>query len=154
MGLRDIVIQTKTITAGAATFEVRGLSMNDLMMVVTEYGPQMTLVFNRLQQGDIQGDDIKGTIVNMSREFPDLLAAVICLAADEYDPEMVAKMKKVPLGVTTEAAEEIFKLTFTSEAEVKKFIESLSRMIAAGSGALTQALGPTSPTGTGVSVAA
>lgn len=154
MGLRDIVIATKTIPAGGTSFEVRGLSMNDLMLVVTEYGPQMTLVFSRLQAGEIQGEDIKSTIVNMSREFPDLLAAVICLAADDYDPEMVAKMKKVPLTVTTEAAEEIFKLTFASEAEVKKFIESLTRMIAAGSGALTTALGQTSETGIGASAAA
>lgn len=155
MAISDIVIPTKTITAGAASFEVRGLSVNDLMLVMTEYGPQMSLVFDRLRQGDVEGDNIKEIIINLCREFPDMLAALVCLAADEYDPESVAKMKKVPVGITAEAAEEIFTLTFASEAELKKFIESLTRGLSLVSGTLNTATTPqTSLNGTGVSAAA
>lgn len=154
MGLRDIVIRTKTIEVEATSFEVRGLSMNDVMVAASDYGPQLSLVFSKMQTGELETTDIKSAILDLSKEFPEVLAALICLAADDYAPDMVAKMRRVPMTVTTEALEAIFHLTFASEADVKKLVESLSRMITAGSGALTKALGPTSETGTGVSAAA
>lgn len=153
MGLRDIVILTKTIPAGDTTFEVRGLSAHDLIIAASDFGPQLTIVFTKLKSGEIVADDLKSAVMSVSKEFPELLAALICLAADDYDPVMVNKMKKVPIGVTTEAVEAIFGLTFRGEAEVKKLMESLARMIAAGSEALTTALGPTSGIGTGAPVA-
>lgn len=153
MGLRDIVIKTKTIKAEGASFEVRGVSMNDLMVAASDYGPQLGLVFTKLKTGEIQAEDVRSSIIALAKEFPELLAAIICLAADDYEPEMVEKLKKVPIGVTADALEAVFSLTFASEADVKKLVESLTRMIAAGSGALTQALGPTSGTGIGASAA-
>lgn len=154
MGLRDIVIRTKTIEVGDTTFEVRGLSMSDVMIAALDYGPQLSIVFAKLKSGDVDTSDIRQTILELSREFPDILSAIICMAADDYDPEMVAKMRKVPMNVTVEAAEAIFELTFASEAEVKKLLESLTRILAAGSGTLMMTLGQTSETGTGVSAAA
>ena len=153
MGLRDIVIQTKTITVDSATFEVRGLSMHDLMIVAADYGPQLSLVFTQLKSGEIERDDLRSAVVEVAKEFPELLAGIICLAADDYEPELVAKMSRVRMSVTAEAVEEIFKLTFKGEAEIKKLMESLTRMIAAGSGTLSTALGQTSETGIGASVA-
>lgn len=154
MGLRDVVIKTKTIPAGDTTFEVRGISMTDVIIAASDYGPQLTLVFQKLKSGEIESDGIKEALMGLAREFPELLAALVCMASDEYDEAMVAKVQKFPPTVTLEALEAIFSLTFASEAEVKKFIESLTRMIAAGSGALTTALGQPSQIGTGDSVAA
>lgn len=154
MGLRDIVIRTKTISVEDTTFEVRGVSMNDLMVAASDYGPQLSLIFTKLQSGSLDTTDVKSAILGLLREFPEVLAAVICLAADDYEPAMVKKMCRVPMGVTVEALEAIFGLTFASEADVKKLMESLTRMMAAGSGALTVALGPTSGTGIGASAAA
>lgn len=153
MGLRNIVIRTTTIPAGDATFEVRGLSAHDLLIAASDYGPQLSILFGKLKAGEIDRSDLRSAVVDVSKEFPELLSGLICLAADDYDPKMVQKMKRVPMGVTAEAAEAIFKLTFTSEADVKKFMESLTRMIAAGSEALTTARGQHSETGTGAPVA-
>lgn len=154
MGLRDIVIRTKTIPVDKTSFEVRGLSMSDVMIAALDYGPQLSMVFTKLKSGEIETTDIRTSVLALSREFPDLLSALICMAADDYDPVMVAKMRRVPITVTVEACEAIFELTFTSEAEVKKLLESLTRMIAAGSGTLATLVGQTSETGIGDSVAA
>lgn len=154
MGLRDIVIRTKTITAGEATFEVRGLSMSDVMIAALDYGPQLSMVFSKLKSGEVEAVDIRSTVLELSKEFPDVMAAIICMAADDYDPVMVAKLRRVPITVTVEACEAIFELTFTSEAEVKKLLESLTRIIATGSGTLATLVGQTSETGTGDYVAA
>lgn len=154
MGLRDIVIRTKTVTVQDQSFEVRGISMSDVMIAVSDYGPQLSLCFEQFRRGDIETTDIKAALLGLSREFPELLAAIICMASDDYDPALVKKVAKLPLSATTEALEAIFGLTFASEAEVKKFMESLTRMITAGSGALTTVRGPSSETGTGGSVAA
>ena len=34
--------------------------------------------------------------MGLAREFPELLAALVCMASDEYDEAMVAKGPKVP----------------------------------------------------------
>lgn len=155
MAISDILIPTKTITAGSASFEVRGLSVNDLMLVATEYGPMMSLAFDRLKAGDVEGESIKELIISLCKEFPDMAAALVCLAADEFDNDTIAKMKKVALPITVEALEAIFGLTFASEAELKKFIESLTRGLSLVSGTLDQTTTPQpSLNGIGASAAA
>ena len=154
MGIRDIVILTDTVKVDEkVSFEVRGLSLNDLMLVAFDYGPQISTVFAKMQAGDFDTADLRGAVLDASREFPDLLAALICMAADDYEPEIVQRIKKVQAHVTADAIEKVFTLTFRSEADVKKLVESLTRMFVAGTATLSQVTSPASGTGIGDSVA-
>jgi hypothetical protein len=73
--------------------------------------------------------------------LPEVAAAVIALASDDYAPETVAVAKQLPFNTQVELVEAIFHETFHSEADVKKLIASLTKMITAASGALTE-IGP------------
>lgn len=151
MGLRDIQIPKRSVTYLGNKIEVRGITVADLMAATQDYGPQIALAFGKATSGDLSDADIKTHILSLSREVPEVVAATIALAADEYEPEMVDTAMKLPFGVQVELIEAIFDLTFTSEAEIKKLVESLSKLIAAASGALTTAMEPSnSQTGIGL----
>lgn len=148
MGLRDIKIHRTTVMYRDDEISVRGISASDLMIAAQDYGPQLAVIFAKVQQGDFDGD-IKKAIASFAKDAPAILGATIALASDDYEPEMVQTALQLPFSVQAECLEAIFNETFYSEAEVKKLIESLRRMIAAVSGALTEVMPSASEIGIG-----
>lgn len=144
MGLRSIVIARRTVPVGAdQSFDVRGLSVIDIMQIVGDYGPQMSLTFASLVEKKNDGEPLTSSLIrsrikDIAREFPDLLAALIALASDDYDSDMVAKVKQLPMMAQIDAMEAIFGLTFQSEGDVEKLITSLTKGMVAATGALDQ----------------
>jgi L-fucose mutarotase/ribose pyranase (RbsD/FucU family) len=137
--LRTLTIPRTEIDTGFGVFSVRGISVDDITLAAIEHGPQIALLFARLQSEDAEmAQDIRSIILTLGREFPDLIAAIISLAADDYSPESVRIARELPFPKQAEAVEAIFRNTFTSEADVKKLVESLARMIVGVSGALTE----------------
>lgn len=153
MALRDIVIPTKTIEVFDSSFEVRAISMPDLMEAIQDFGPAMASAFDKFQSGELEAITTPQVIQYAVREFPDLATAVICLASDSYDQETMQKVRRFPIPVQVEALESVFSMTFRSEADVKKLLESLTRMVTAGAGILENKTPPLG-NGTGVSDAA
>jgi len=137
MGLRDITIHRTTVMYREQEISVRGISTSDLMVAAQDYGPEIAMIFGKLQSGEVEGDT-KKIIMDFVRELPEVVGAAIALASDDYTRETVKIASSLPFNVQVEAVEAIFHETFYSEAEVKKLIESLTRMIAAVSGAMTQ----------------
>ena len=154
MGLRNITIPERTIPVHEGEITVRGIALTDLMVLVDTYGPQLALAFQKVQTGgSLSAKDTRLLLTSLAGEFPDMIAAGIALAADSYDKETMALVKRFPFQVQIEIIEAIFALTFTSEAEVKKLLGSLTRMMAEVSGALKTVQLPL-PTGIGESAAA
>jgi hypothetical protein len=141
MGLRNIVIHRETVVVDEnQTFDVRGISLFDIMQVIGDFGPQMSIAFGKITARD-PGDEldagtVKERIKDLAKEFPDLLAAVIALASDDYSTEAIKIAKQLPMIAQVSAIETIFGLTFRSEAEVGKLVESLIRAMASATGAL------------------
>lgn len=153
MPLKNITIPYETVPVGEGEISVRGISLSDLMTVIHVYGPQASMIFSRIQKADsLQTSDVRGLIASLASEFPDMFAAAIALAADEYDADTIQTLKKIPFQKQIELIETIFRLTFSSEGEIKKLLESLNRMLVEVSGALTTVTLP-SATGTGESAA-
>lgn len=150
MGLRDVIISKTTVNYREQSFDLRGISATDVMLAAQDYGPQMALAFAKVTAGDAI-DDTQALILDVVKELPELVAAVIAMAADDYDPKVVKIAKSLPFNTQVECVEAIFSETFYNEAEVKKLIESLTRMIAAISGALTDVTPQLSAIGTGLS---
>lgn len=135
------------------SFDVRAVSVNDLMTLVAESGPTLAVIFAKVQQEAesltrMTHDDVKTIIFTLAREFPEVVSSLIALAADAYKPEGVAMAAQLDLTTQVAAVEKIFLMTFRSEAELKKLMESLTRMAVGMSGALATARLPLQ-TGTG-----
>ena len=152
MAIKNLTIPERTITVGeAGEISVRGISLADLMTVVNVYGPQATMAFAKVQKMDsLDVADVRTLIGSMATEFPDMVAAAMALAAESYDPDTIALLKRIPFHKQIEVIEAIFSLTFSQEGEIKKLIGSLTAMMAEVSGALTDIQLP-SLTGTGAS---
>lgn len=158
MGLRNIVIPRERVDLGDGQgFEVRGISLFDIMSVLNDYGPQMAMMFGRVMAMKAEGGQfdnmaIKKAITDVSGEFPDVLAAALSLAADDYTGEAIEVAKQLPMPKQIEAVEKVFALTFRSEGDLKKLVESLVEMMVATSAALNTAMGSPSQRGIGDAV--
>jgi len=141
--LKSIRITREAIElSDGQSFDVRAISTNDLMTMVSEHGPTLGLLFAKLtsgsrEPGSLTNDTVQQLIFDLAQEFPMLAAEVIALAADAYDEEGVAMARDLPVTTQVLAIEKVFHLTFASEGDVKKFMESLTRMLVGVSGALT-----------------
>lgn len=143
--------RTKVALDENQSFEVRAVSTNDLMALVSEHGATLALVFSKLsnsESGAVTGDSVRDLIFDVAREFPDIAAAIIALAADEYTEDGMNFARDIPFTVQVEAIEAVFGLTFASEGSLKKLLESLTKMIVGVSGTLAKAELP-SQIGTG-----
>lgn len=135
------------------SFDVRAVSTNDLMVLVSEHGPTLGLIFGKLtggaqKPGSLTTDTVQHLVFDMAREFPGIAAEIIALAADAYDSEGIKMAGDLPITVQVTAIEKVFHLTFASEGDIKKFVESLTRMLVGVSGALTNK--SVLPSGTGI----
>lgn len=152
--LKSIKIQRAEVPLeDGQSFEVRAISTNDLMVLVSEHGPTLGVIFGKLTSGgqtpgSLSNESVQGLIFEIAREFPEIAAEVIALAADAYDAEGVTRAGELPVTTQVDAIERVFNLTFASEGSVKKFMETLSRMMLGVSGAMTS-VGRTSQIGIG-----
>lgn len=151
MGLRHIQIPTRTVPVGDENIQLRGASFSDLMMLMDAYSGQMTAVFARVLQlaEDERLAGVQAAITQMSKDFPELVGALIALASDDYAPETVEVATKLPFTTQVQCIEAIFDLSFTTEGDIKKFMESVVRMIQAASATLVEL--QSSPIGIGAS---
>ena len=139
MGLRDLQLPSTTIKTPGGEFAVRGLSFSDLVVLANTHGPAVAMVFAKVTNGEkIAEKDVRTILTSVAPQVPDLVAAVIALAADDYEPDTIAVARKLNFQYQLEALEAIFHNTFQSEAELKKFMESIIRMLSGASGLVKQ----------------
>ena len=166
MGLRDYKPRTTKIVTDdgqGAELELRGLSVEDLTTLAATLGPQMAMLFSSAMKQahdaqdnpeDLENFDISLAIVSALKDVPELVAACIALASDDYTEETVSLARRLPVPDQVAAIEAIFALTFRSESEVKKLMESVSHAVEKLALTLTEARLPLSRIGIGDSEAA
>lgn len=152
MGLRDLQLPSTTITTPGGNFAVRGLSFSDVVTIANTHGPQAAMVFAKITNGEkIAEKDVRTILTNIAPQVPDMVAAIIAMAADDYTPETIEIARKMNFQHQLAALEAIFHNTFQSEAELKKFVESIIRMMSGATGVLGQMRLPLSELGFGAS---
>jgi len=103
MSLRDIVDIAVTIKVNdKQSFDVRGLSTQDLAILSVDYDKNLTDLFS----GNVE-------FSKMIKDAPLFAAKIIAIAAD--DPEGLERASKLVFGVQAKALKEIYDLTFPDE---------------------------------------
>jgi hypothetical protein len=155
--ITNVMISTESIEhtnqdGSKGCIEVRGIAVADLMQAAHKYGPQLVLAFSKLQSNgsdSLQDKDVRTLIWEVSTEIPDVLAAVLAMAADEYNAAGVELMRKLPLDKQAEVMTAVFSLSFASEGSLEKLVALMVEWM----GQVRQAMGAvtrqTSTTGTG-----
>lgn len=137
MGLRDLQLPTETIDTPGGSFTVRGLSFSDIMILVNSHGPQVAALYSTyVDGGDLNMQDFRKAIPELLNQAPRLIAQAIALASNDGSQEAVDIAVQLPVNAQLDALDKLFRLTLTSEAELKKLLERLIDMISGTNGAL------------------
>lgn len=135
MGLRDIKLPSDTVqVTDDQSFVVRGLGFREITELVETYQPVIAPLFEEMTalRGGGEADVsafMKTAGFTILKTAPDLVAQMIAIASNDPDPEGVAAANRLPPPVQVDAVERIFLLTFRTEAERKKMVETVIRWI-------------------------
>lgn len=133
MGLKDYVVPSTEVTLVPSPQKVtaRGLNFADLSLLLNKHGPTLVLIYGRvwaeMQAGSLDSARVGDLIQTTLMETPELLADIIAVSVDEPDAaDMAAKLTP---GVQIEIISAVIGHTFVSEAEVKKLVEVVTKMM-------------------------
>ena len=163
MGLKQVLIPTYVVKAPGSDFAVRALTFAEISTIAKDFAPEAAMAFGKIVSRaklrsagsqQVTAEEVKDIIRGLLPAAPKLVGAVIALASDEYEPACVEIASKLPVGIQVEAIEQIFQMTFSSDAELKKLVESITRMLGSITASVQQMRLPLSELGIGASDAA
>jgi len=115
--LKDIVIQTETISLGGdQSFEVQGLTLTNLGLLIAEYKEPLEALM-----------DAKLDLTEIADKYPEFMAKVVALAANE--PDQWEKISEMPFPTQLLAFEKCWDLTIPDYDALKKLIERIQGLI-------------------------
>lgn len=161
MPINNVYIATEIIPftnkdGSEGSIEVRGITVADVMQAAHKYGPQLVVAFGKIWASggqSLQEADVRNLIWEVSTEFPDVLAAVLAMAADEYNEKGIALMRRLPMDKQAEVVKSVFGLSFASEGSLEKLVALVVEWLGEVRQAM-EAVTLTSTTGIGDSAAA
>lgn len=130
MGLKDLQLPREVVEIpGGGSFSVRGLSYVDLTHLLGKHGAVLSEFFQAVVNGGttVSAEDFGFMAGNLVMQAPAIAADVICLAADE--PDAFETVLTLPFPTQTDALSKIGKLTFATEEDVKKFLQTAKTIL-------------------------
>lgn len=126
MALEDFVLPTEEVQLpGGKSFAVRGLSLQDITVLISKHGPTMEEFYRRYSADENNNPLQVG--MDLIGQAPSLVAQIIAIAADE--PNMADRVIRLPIVTQQDALEKLGKLTFDASGGPKKFVEAVIRLV-------------------------
>lgn len=127
MTLANLSTVTKVVKAPGGEFSVRGLSLSDILVLVSAHRKAMSELFETFANSGSDANlentqKLAGSVISSA---PALAAEIIALAADE--PTEIENAKRLPFPAQLEALEIIGELTFATVGSPKKVVEIVIR---------------------------
>lgn len=113
MSLRDFVIREKEVEVEGQSFKVKGLSLNDLQILVDSHLDALAGAFS----GNLSID-------YLVKEVPELASAIVCQGVTEEGVEDY--VGELPVGVVLEAVKSILELTFPNAEALIKMVGKMT----------------------------
>lgn len=119
--------EQREISLANGSFHVRGLSLNDVAVLMREHFPDLEAVFDLFQGAEkMQPDQWEGLALSVISNAPGFAANVIALAAGEGSAEDAARL---PAPVQLKALTQVGELTFTEVGGVGKAWEIVAGLL-------------------------
>lgn len=125
--LRNFKPRTATMQAGDETVALRGLTVNDLSLLMESHASSLRAVWdhwNGAKDAPTDGARQDRMLVLLLREFPALSADVIAIAANE--PDAGEQARRLPFPTQLDALVKIARLTFEEVGGLGNFLSSLT----------------------------
>lgn len=137
MALSDYAPKSETVTFPGGEFTVRGLSLQDLTVLLRTHYATANALFDRYigesamaaataKSPEIATGDPREVVLEALEVAPGMISDVVARAADE--PDKAALVARLPLGVQVEAIEAVVRLTLEAEGGLEKFVETVLRL--------------------------
>jgi hypothetical protein len=126
MAISDFQLPTEEVLfPNGGSFAVRGLSLQDITLLLGQHGSSMESFFDQYNGNKDQSAMDIG--MNLVGKAPSLVAQIIASAADE--PDMATKIIRFPIVVQQDALEKIARLTFDASGGPGKFVEAVMGLV-------------------------
>lgn len=137
MSLKKIKLPRETVELpDGDSFEVRGLSLDDIAFLIHRHGKGMTDLFGQFtaQESELTPDSVAKFALPLIEAAPGIAAeAIACAAGDPSDVEIA---RSLPFPVQIDALEKTLKLTFEAGGGPKKLFETIVRLAQGTTGLL------------------
>jgi hypothetical protein len=131
----------EVVLKDGSAFEVRGLSLSDVSLLIQQHLPDIEALFDLLTNTDkITGDDLRPLAGSLVAQAPGFAANVIALAAGEPDAANTAAT--LPFPIQVEVITKIGDLTFAEVGGVKKALGSIVPLLASNKAMLAKVMVP------------
>src|SRR5690606_9829538 len=128
MALKDIIAPEREIKFMDTSFTVGALDLTLVLLLLKARMPEAKSLFDEAKRkGLVDNPDPMSIALMLMQLAPDFVAEAVAMAAGE--PDMADKVRKLPVGTQLEAIDAIMDLTFEAEGGVKKFGETLVRLV-------------------------
>ena len=124
MALADYIPESRQITLGKVAFEVRGLNLEDMAILIRAHLPDLEAVLDLIKHSEkIEPQTVQDIIGSMVSQAPGLVANVIALASGEANAQQTAA--RLPALKQIDALTAVAELTFSEVGSVKKTFDLL-----------------------------
>jgi len=130
MGIADYKPATTVLPFAGGTFTVRGLSLDDVAVLINTYLPDVDKLFELYSETvkeDVQVLATAQYAIGLCRDAPSLVGHLLALANNE--PAAIDGYRKLPMTVQVEMLKAILHLTFLEAGGAKKFFAGLTTLI-------------------------
>jgi len=126
MPLSDFTPEKRSIQMKGGSFDVGGLSLQDVAILVREHLDDLQALFELFEKGGTT-EQFKALIPTVVTQAPGFVANVIALAAGE--PEGADNAMRLPAPVQIEAVTHVVDLTFGDVGGIKKAMEQVTALL-------------------------
>ena len=128
MSLTGYQPETRDIQIGGGeSFQVKGLSLVPIAVLVREHFPDLDAIFDLFQSADnLEPEKFQPIALSVISQAPGLAANVIALAAGEGSAQ---DAERLPLHAQLAALLAIGELTFSEVGSVKKTVETIATLL-------------------------
>lgn len=136
MSLKDLKLPTANIEIPGGAFTVRGLSPTEIEVLARNHKATLGALFERFMGKASTNSDMTAIIGAIVKDAPELMAHIICLAADE--PDAIDSVLKIPVSIQLTALERIAAFTFTVEGDLGNLMATALKSLGGVNGLLGQ----------------
>lgn len=139
MGLSNYKPESRLIALKGGSFQVEGLSIEDVSVLVREHLPDLDALFDIFQNANVKSsDDMLPVVKSLVSQAPGFAANLIAIASRE--PDSAAQASRIPAPKQIEIIMEIGDLTFTEVGGIKKSWELIAGLLKANRPAIAKVL--------------
>lgn len=130
MTLAAYQIQKKQVSFMGGSFHVKGLSLDDISILMRDYLADIDLLFKMYEKEEMRESAVAESAkfaIGIVRDAPALVGLLIALSAGE--PDAVDIARQLPIPVQIDVVKAVIELTFEEAGGAKKFLDSVMNLV-------------------------